>query len=172
MIQLPTRSRIVYKPKLTEFGSVRLTRFEVYVKALDLCEREALQVIERRMRVAKTFTTAFLAIILLVTLDRGTGQNSCKQVFEFVPVTMPKNNSDVTCVGWRVHGKCAGTCTSSSIFAMKEGGAHWYQDCKCCQPVGGRATLSANWNLNCTDNSTMSIHFPIIYPSGCQCTKC
>ena len=128
------------------------------------------------MGVAKTFTTAFLAIILLVILDGGTGQNSCKRVFEFVPVTMPKNNSDVTCVGWRVQGKCAGTCTSSSIFAMKEGGAHWYQDCKCCQPVGDRAlqlTVPTDWNmtLRCTDNSTMPVRF-FVSPERCQCTKC
>ena len=123
------------------------------------------------MGVAKTFTTAYLAIILLVSLTRVAGQDSCKVMYDYAPVVVSKGDN-VTCVGWKLEAKCAGLCSSYATIAMKDGGARWYQHCECCQPKGNKTAHYVSWPLNCTDNSTTTALMPIVLPSQCDCLDC
>lgn len=129
-------------------------------------------VIESRMEVPNTRTTAFLAIVLFLSLARSTADNSCQTVIVPVPIEERKDSSNVICTGVKLQAKCAGFCSSHATVEMTGGAPHWYQHCECCQPINGYSTISFTVPLNCTDNSTQFVLTHLVYPNQCQCTDC
>ena len=124
----------------------------------------------RAMGFAKTLVLVIPVIVLLVSLTSGEG-HACRTEVGVSRIVVRKNNNSVICSGSKVHAKCAGNCSSKAIFTMKDGGAHWIQDCECCQPIG-HISFYANMTLNCTDGSVDSVSMPLPIPRKCQCVNC